>query len=360
MRRIRVWKVSGSGLDSAAMPIEELSDTETERQLEDLLVSSPELLLPGLVLLARQFMTAGGPLDLIGLDAAGRAVVFELKRGTLTREAVVQALDYASDLATMDPTAFASLIDQNSGRGGVQKIEGFAEWYAREYPGSEHALASSPRMVLVGLGADERATRIVNYLAQAGIDIQLLTFHAFRADGTLLLARQVESTARSEQKNSSGTKEGNLKVLLELAAQVGVGDLLLEVGDFIQSRIPCYRWPNRTAFSFTLQERTEEGTPTARSYFSLGVQRTKRGGITLNVSPRVPEVAPEAAKTFLDSAATTRHPDSTLRTAEVWIEQSTWPKIRDSLAELLAAVAAGWSSKLQRQSADESASAGLP
>ena len=37
-------------------------------------------------------------MDLLGVDQDGRLTVFELKRGILTRDAVAQSLDYASDL----------------------------------------------------------------------------------------------------------------------------------------------------------------------------------------------------------------------------------------------------------------------
>jgi len=88
---------SDAGQESA-IPLEELQSTETEQRLEDLLVASPDLLIKGIRLIGRQLQTGGGPLDLLGIDPDGRVVLFELKRGTLTREAVAQILDYGSDL----------------------------------------------------------------------------------------------------------------------------------------------------------------------------------------------------------------------------------------------------------------------
>ena len=43
---------------------------------------------------------------MLGIDEYGRLVVFELKRGTLVREAVAQIIDYASDLANMKVLAY--------------------------------------------------------------------------------------------------------------------------------------------------------------------------------------------------------------------------------------------------------------
>ena len=98
MKRIQLWLVSKDGAAGSVVPVDEVVNTETEQLLEDMLVASPELLEPGLKLIGRQVPTDGGPMDLLGVDQDGRLTVFELKRGTLTRDAVAQSLDYASDL----------------------------------------------------------------------------------------------------------------------------------------------------------------------------------------------------------------------------------------------------------------------
>lgn len=86
MKRVRLWSVreDRSG-ELAAHDVASVRNTETEGKVEELLVRSPELLIEGLKLIGRQVMTKGGPLDLFGVDEDGRLVVFELKRGSLTR-----------------------------------------------------------------------------------------------------------------------------------------------------------------------------------------------------------------------------------------------------------------------------------
>ena len=214
MQKIQLWSVERAEGKLSATAVESVDNTETEQDLEDLLVASPDLLMEGLTLIGRQVATAGGPLDLLGIDADGRLVVFELKRGTLTRDAVAQALDYASDLAALDDGSFGALIERHSGRLGVERIEDFADWYRQEHPGPTEFLRDRPRMVLVGLGVDERARRIVNFLAESRVDIQLLTFHAFREGSHLFLARQVESESpQVPDPVATATKESNLRTL---------------------------------------------------------------------------------------------------------------------------------------------------
>src|SRR5690606_39895322 len=68
-------------------------------------------------------------------------------------------------------------------------------------------------------------------------------------------------------------KEENLRMLLEPAEHAGIKSPLLEIADFIQDRVPCYRYPGKSAFSFSLQERNKEGRPRFRSYFTLWADR---------------------------------------------------------------------------------------
>ena len=121
MKSIQLWSVEQKeGLK--AVPLESVDSSETEAFLEELLVQSPDLLIPDGTLVGRQLPTEGGPLDLLGVDSDGRLVVFELKKGTLTREAVAQVLDYASDLAGRDPETLARLIEEHSGKRGIEEF----------------------------------------------------------------------------------------------------------------------------------------------------------------------------------------------------------------------------------------------
>ena len=188
MDEVKIWAIGDS---YAAVPLESKSRMEAEALFEETLVKNPDLLIPGLRLVGRQTPTEGGQLDLLGVDQDGKLVVFELKRGTLSRDAVAQVIDYASDLDAMDPADLAWHISDRSGELGIEKIEDFQEWYGQNF-GTLEGLRPL-RMFLVGLGADDQTERMVRFLADnSGMDISLLTFHGFEHDGRTLLAKQVE------------------------------------------------------------------------------------------------------------------------------------------------------------------------
>ena len=211
MKEIKLWKVSPDGKGKHIIePLSNVNQTETENQLEEVIVRSPELLMKDLKLVGRQTAASGGALDLLGMDGDGRMVVFELKRGTLTRDAVAQIIDYASYLSDLGTDELISHISERSGNLGVDKIDNFNSWYQEQFA-KEISTLEKPRMVLVGLGADDRVRRMVSFLAQSDIDISLITFHGFEETGKLFLARQVEVTAKPSTGQTGTTKKKALK-----------------------------------------------------------------------------------------------------------------------------------------------------
>jgi hypothetical protein len=199
-------------------------------------------------------------------------------------------------------------------------------------------------MMLVGLGVDERARRIVNFLADAGIDIQLLTFHAFRSDGKLLLARQIESIAPAtpRDRSTAQTKEGNRKLLHETAEELGVKDLLEEVAGFVDDRMPAYRWPGKTAYSFSLQERTTTGSPTFRTYVTLYLDRKEAGSLILILPPRAAKAAAEAVDEFCGQVQNAVRDKNRYSALEVRFTRDDWNSLSGHFDKLLASVVAGW------------------
>ena len=112
-----------------------------------------------------------------------------MKRGTLSRDAVAQIIDYASDLDSMDTATLATHISNSSGEHGIEEIEDFEEWYNNRI--GELESLKPFRLFLVGLGADDRTERMVRFLAEnSRMDISLLTFHAFVYNDKTILRLQ--------------------------------------------------------------------------------------------------------------------------------------------------------------------------
>ena len=217
---IRIWELDGSS--KAVEPLESTNRIETEQLLEEVLVRNPNMLMPDLTLVGRQTPIDSGFLDLLGVDEDGRLVVFELKRGTLTRDAVAQAIDYCSYLESLTETELATYIANHSGKNGVDKIDDFETWYG-ERQGKQLISLRPIKIELVGLGADDRAHRMVEFLVARGVDISLLAFHGYQCGDRMILVRQVE---RSVEGRDVPTKQKERRrTLAERARDLNIASL---------------------------------------------------------------------------------------------------------------------------------------
>ena len=258
---LRIWALDGAGEVTLVDPT---NRAESELALEETLVRNPDMLMPRLVLVGRQTPTAGGPLDLLGVDGYGQLAVFELKRGTLTREAVTQVVDYGSFLESMSDAELAEHIAVRSGNLGIEAIEDFEDWHRQRFPDQQLASLRPVRMALVGLGADERATRMVDFLAKQGVYISLLTFYGYNYEGKTLLVRQVQVEPDVTEENEIGqpTRRERHDARRQAAAQRIAG---LGMQDFWDEVVAAVRATGR----YTAEHPRKDGITFYRRFIRL-------------------------------------------------------------------------------------------
>ena len=235
---LRLWSVGDSGEVEPLSPLEQMP---TEMALEDLLVQNPEMLGSGLKLVGRQTRTQGGWLDLLAVDPDGRLVVYELKRGTLTRDAVTQVLDYASGLDALSTSDLAEHIAERSGNDGIEGIDDFEQWYVENFGGDDLSRLLPPRMVLVGLGVDPVAERMAKFISGGPVDLSVVTFHGFLRGEEKLLARQVEVDSDPPEpvhRHRSPTIKERRQALREYLESNGYEALFDRICDDIRELVP--------------------------------------------------------------------------------------------------------------------------
>jgi len=350
MKQITLWRiVHGDKGEPKAVPVDTLDTTKTEQELEDVLVATPELLMPGLSLIGRQVPTAGGPLDLLGVTRDGRLVIFELKRGMLTREAVAQVIDYASFLHELDYKQLCAWIERTSGTGGVLRVDDFAAWYREEFSSDPDVLKEPPAMVLVGLGVDDRARRMVEFLSSRGVDISLLTFHAFELDRQALLARQTQVESPPDRPpGRDDTKEARAAALRSLAESLGVAELFEKVTKDVRQVLPslAYQWPGRSTYTFSLPERTDKGTLSQHVYVWVMLSRSRIGEVGVGFLPRAVEASGEAFTAFRDLIGDRLQLETSWGGQSVWSlwfkSAEEWEHTRNQVRCVLEAMVQGW------------------
>jgi hypothetical protein len=306
-----------------------------------------------LELVGRQTQASGGALDLLGIDADGRLVVFELKRGMLTREAVAQIVDYSSYLATLEPNELSEHISSRSGNLGIKKIGNFLTWYQEQY-GKDITENQRPRMVLVGLGADEKTKRMVSFLSEGDLDISLTTFHGFKKNDEVFLARQVEVSSKPPPPPTAVTKKSNLEKLKRKVQALDIEHYYYDISAFFRDKLPAaYEWPNQGGYSYSLPELAETGNLSNRSYVALFMQDAKPGCVKVYFHSRAVDSAANAFKEFAKNIADriNKHSDGS---CDVWVEsQNDWNSLRIHFEELCPSIVEGWKKRREQQSQEE-------
>ena len=352
MDEIQIWAIDGTTGSAEIMKVEPTSQTETENLLEDALVKDPDMLMPGLMLVGRQTPIAGGYLDLLGVDKEGRLVVFELKRGTLTREAVAQVIDYCSALESMIDVDRANLIAGQSGKLGIAKIEDFKEWYQRF---GEQASLAPVRMVLVGLGVDDNASRMVDFLAKRGVNIMLLTFYGYQYDGKTLLAKQVQQTGSDVGPLSKlrPSNEDRRKALAERVEKLGMATFWKEVTESF-TKLGYKGEPLANGLSFCLPSLEMQGLnygKTVRSVHSVQLEESSKR-IRITFFPVAIHLSEAKFEEQDEVIQFTKEPPpnapQTTRVSEQWyclLDAQEWAAHKDTLTTLASDVYTEWEAR---------------
>jgi hypothetical protein len=202
-----LWTV---GADPKPVPLTRLA---SEKLLEDMIRSDPRILSAEWMLIGQQEITSfGGRIDLLAIAPDGSLVLIELKRDRTPREIVAQALDYASWLAELTADRIAQIYQRFSNGGNLN--DAFRSRFGKEL--DEETLNESHQIVIVASELDDSTERIVGYLNERDIAINVMFFQVFELDGRHLLSRawlidpgetQANVAATSKSKGERGEKE---------------------------------------------------------------------------------------------------------------------------------------------------------
>lgn len=178
--RQSIWKVGDAP--------EQLIETRlaSEQLLEDMIVANPELLSEELMLIGRQEDTGfGGRIDLLAVSPDGTLSLIELKRDRTPREVVAQALDYASWVDTLTASEISAIYSRYKPEGDLAKD--FHQRFGSEL--DEELLNASHQIVVVAGTLDDSTERIIRYLGDRDIAINVLFFQVFNHGGDTLFSR---------------------------------------------------------------------------------------------------------------------------------------------------------------------------
>ncbi|MFJ3662622.1 DNA-binding protein [Streptomyces sp. NPDC090119] len=156
-----------------------------ERQhLQEWVIAHPQVLGESVLVITAEYDrwadTDGVPardrLDVLGLDATGRLVVVELKRGTADRDVHLQAITYAALVSRFDlDTLAAAHRDFLSRRGSDLDIDACKQRLLDHVDGEwSPELLQRPRQVIIAADFPKQVTHSVVWLSEMSLDIDLI------------------------------------------------------------------------------------------------------------------------------------------------------------------------------------------
>src|SRR5690606_35913424 len=174
-----LWKADGDKLTRLAPTAVGL-----ESQLETYIESDPTIMGAQLMLIGRQVLTAhGGFIDLLAMDADGTVHILELKRDKTPRDVVAQVLDYGSWVSTLDRE---TVIELANAQLDAPFETAFEEVFGISVPDE---INGSINLVVVATELDSSSERIVTYLREFGVPVNVVFFTHLEDDGRRYLAR---------------------------------------------------------------------------------------------------------------------------------------------------------------------------
>lgn len=183
---IKTWQIIDGKLDLVDSTLTMSGRTET-LDLENWIVSNPSIVSSELVIIGRQVNTKSGLLDLLAIDKTGNTVIIELKRDKLPRDALAQAIDYASDVAFWNVERLSEICTKYT-RKGLDEV------VSERFPDLDFEnlnINETQRIVLLGFAIDSSLERMINWLSDSyGVNINAVILKYIKThSGDELLTR---------------------------------------------------------------------------------------------------------------------------------------------------------------------------
>lgn len=219
---VKLWKI----IDNSPKEIEK-ERLILEKNLEDWIEKDTTILGDDLLLIGRQVNS----IDLLFLDRNGNTVIAELKREKTPRDVVTQIIEYASWVENLDYEDLKRITEKTYKQPEALKPK-FKERFDEELPDT---LNEKHKMVIVAAGLDDSTRRIVEYLTERGIQMNIAIFHYFEDNGSKYMARTfLIEPSKLEEREIFGRKRKPIIMMEEFVKNyeiAGVGELAKKIKD---------------------------------------------------------------------------------------------------------------------------------
>ena len=252
MQKVRLWEVI-SDKELQEIPSNQIN---LEERLEDWLATDISVLDPNLLVIGRQVRTDfGGQIDLLCLDSAGDTVVVELKKGQTPRDVTAQALDYASWVRDLSHEQITSIADDYLGDSDSLD-SAFQERFEKPLPDE---LNLGHRSLVVAESMDSSTERIVRYLSDMNVPINVATIQHFKDESERSILAQVyliepEEAEAKSRATSKRANRGTVSGLQALADETDIGPLYTQMRSGVRGILSARPYSNRVWYQVQLDD----------------------------------------------------------------------------------------------------------
>lgn len=171
-------------------------DLQERRDLQEWVIAHPQVLGESVLVVTAEFdrwadsdgVPAKDRLDVLGLDATGRLVVVELKRGTADRDVHLQAITYAALVSRFDLHTLAQAHHRfRTGRGETVTVDECRQRLLDHVDGEwDPEVLQRPRLVIIAGDFPKQVTHTVVWLSEMNLDIDLVQVSLWKVEGNLV------------------------------------------------------------------------------------------------------------------------------------------------------------------------------
>jgi len=195
---IKVWQIVNDNLELIETDMEQTGRREAD--LENWIKNNPQILGQDILIIGNQVSTKAGKIDLLGIDKEGNLIIIELKRDKVEREALAQAIDYASEISSWDVEKINEVCIQFTG----QKLEDILpEKFGEEVDLENLVINESQRILIVGFSIGDSLSRMIEWLSEHSVSINAVVLKYIKTkNGEELIARTVIIPEEIEKERS--------------------------------------------------------------------------------------------------------------------------------------------------------------
>ena len=159
--------------------------------LENLIQKDSAILSEDWLIIGRQVRTEySKEIDFLAIDRNGNVIIIELKRDKTPRDVVAQGLDYASWVKKQTSTSINKIFNDFILKYNLSKLT-LREAYQNKFKNllDDETLNQGHQIVIVCSELDAATERIVNYLNESDIPINVIFFKVFEDKGSSYISR---------------------------------------------------------------------------------------------------------------------------------------------------------------------------